>query len=539
MWRIALVALVVGALIAPTAAKGDLASACTPGTWERQDAPFAGEVVEMFDAFAADPTDVWAVGEYGPAGPRTTPLAIHYDGSAWTQVEVPMPDGATRAALRGVSGTSGTDVWMVGYSWDGADFAPLLEHWDGSTLSIVPAPDTGVSEVLYYGVTALSPTDAWAVGYSQTPNPNDPGRPITNAVAIHWDGAAWTQTDTPFSGGSTWESFKQVSASSPANVWALGEWDSDEPGEAGGQLVKRWDGGSWTNVPNSFEFHLGDVEAFSPTNVWFVGYEQDGSSAIRRWDGSSWEKLDAHVEDALFEVAASSPRDIWMLGGDIDDQSTSFGDHWDGERMSVFPTDQPRYTQLEGVAATSSGDVWGIGQTNTRPQEIYVQHLCPIPIVESGARLGSVAERSKRFTTTIDQGSGVAWKFGQANRRKHEVRDTSHMRLFDSGRRTRGTGYTHRFVAAGIYRWRDPVGGAHGTIRVPISVKAVSPSKALVRWSVAKPRAGYVFDVQVRAPGARRFESWLRGTRSRSARFSAQGDGCTTFGQGCAGPTEP
>jgi hypothetical protein len=64
---------------------------------------------------------------------------------SWTIL--PAPDGpAPWSTLQGVTAISGRDVWAVGYSYDAvaATLAPLIEHWDGSTWSIVPSPAVGI-----------------------------------------------------------------------------------------------------------------------------------------------------------------------------------------------------------------------------------------------------------------------------------------------------------------------------------------------------------------------------------------------------------
>ncbi len=126
----------------------------------------------LYDVAAVSPTDVWAVGY---AGYRTSPLAEHWDGVAWTAVPVPSPPGSGAITLESVAAVSTNDVWATGYY--GSLLNPLIEHWDGVAWSIVPiASPSGLN---LSGVAATSATDAWTVGGWRK-------------ISEHWDGSTWT-----------------------------------------------------------------------------------------------------------------------------------------------------------------------------------------------------------------------------------------------------------------------------------------------------------------------------------------------------------
>ena len=79
---------------------------CTPGTWDIQATPEFDSQLEMFGVAAVGPSDVWAVGAHFPTSPDYvyTPLALHFDGSTWSEVPIPLPDGYSSAMLRAVGG---------------------------------------------------------------------------------------------------------------------------------------------------------------------------------------------------------------------------------------------------------------------------------------------------------------------------------------------------------------------------------------------------------------------------------------------------
>jgi hypothetical protein len=68
---------------------------------------------------------------------------MHFNGSLWTEVSVPPPPGSGRSNFNAVHGLSANDVWAVG-TWGVAvgDYHFLAMHWNGSTWSNSPIPAT-------------------------------------------------------------------------------------------------------------------------------------------------------------------------------------------------------------------------------------------------------------------------------------------------------------------------------------------------------------------------------------------------------------
>jgi hypothetical protein len=145
--------------------------------------------------------DVWAVG-----GAQI----LHWNGIAWSVVS--SPQGFYD--LQSVAAVSASDVWAVGYqevpSGEGYYYYPLVEHWDGSSWSVVGSA-TGFGQGYLFGVTAASATSVWAVG--------DIGG---LSFAEKWDGTQWIHVPTPNVGTSN-NTFQAVAENS-GNVWAVGEW---------------------------------------------------------------------------------------------------------------------------------------------------------------------------------------------------------------------------------------------------------------------------------------------------------------------------
>ena len=186
------------------------------------------------------------------------------------------------------------------------------------------------------------------------------------------------------------------------------------------------------------------------------------------------------------------------------------------------------------LTALPTGDVWAVGTTDGGSSNAgaYVQHLCPIPVTDGGARPASTTSprsAARSVSTKTVLGGGVAWKFSRHNRSKHQVVDASGMMLFDSGLRSRGGSYTRVFKSAGSFGWNDPIGHGKGIVRVPMRVRTSAGSKPTVRWTLGKTREGLVFDVQVKRPGTKRFVDWRTGVVTASAVFAPSRKGSYYF----------
>src|SRR5438094_8187586 len=106
---------------------------------------------------------------FAAAPALSMPLAP--SGLAWSIVTSPNTSATHENVLSGVTCTSASDCWAVGYVYTGF-FPPqgaqtLVEHWNGAAWSIVRSPNTSATQDNYLsGVTCTSASDCWAVGDS-------------------------------------------------------------------------------------------------------------------------------------------------------------------------------------------------------------------------------------------------------------------------------------------------------------------------------------------------------------------------------------
>jgi hypothetical protein len=158
--------------------------------WKRVTTPNPGDAQTesiFYSIDAMTPSDVWAVGSFTPSGESEMPLAEHWNGSAWSIVSVPAPEGSAVTTLSGVDGSAPDDVWAVGSAEVvGSSESTVIEHWDGSQWTIVPSPDGPKdSDSAFTGVSVISANDAWASGSTVQGGKTSP-------LLAHWDGSAWT-----------------------------------------------------------------------------------------------------------------------------------------------------------------------------------------------------------------------------------------------------------------------------------------------------------------------------------------------------------
>jgi hypothetical protein len=115
-------------------------------------------------AAAVSTNDVWAVGAFTTAGGVEQTLIEHWNGTSWSVVSSPSPGGASD--LKGVAIVSANDIWAVGAFIPSSNVfeQTLIEQWNGTSWSVVSSPSPGSSSVLDAAAADKSSGQAWAVG---------------------------------------------------------------------------------------------------------------------------------------------------------------------------------------------------------------------------------------------------------------------------------------------------------------------------------------------------------------------------------------
>ncbi|MGW3668942.1 hypothetical protein [Streptomyces sp. NPDC005141] len=259
---------------------------------------------------AAGPHDVWlfAGATTNPGGGRS-PLAAHWDGTAWQAVDLPrdFPEVVRDVAVFGPG-----DVWAV----DGSDTA---WHWDGRHWQLLRLPGTAQA------LGGESGRDLWAVGFSLT------REQVARPAAMHWDGHTWTKATMP----------------------SMPPGPKDDPHD-----------GELTRVV-ALSAH--DVRAFG--TVSSEGGDNDAYSAglALRWDGTRWSEDDGEpwVTGGAGNAIMLTPKRYMTLSGGqeritqppcLAGRPGRLGEG--GCRQKLHLTD---YTAVPGT-----GQVWGVGSVSSR-----------------------------------------------------------------------------------------------------------------------------------------------------------------------------
>jgi hypothetical protein len=250
----------------PTAPADVLIERWDGSAWTAEEGPSPGsQTNELLDVDASGPGDVWAVGRTA-SGFGDRPLALHYDGIQWLDVELPEE---VSGRLTGVAAIAPDDVWVVGFTGAPAAFSERAQllHWDGALWALVDAGRAvGVGRSALLDVEAVSPTDVWAVGYLHN-------RPLM----IRFDGQAWSRTETQGKGVAN-----AIEPVTQTDAWIVGP------------PIQRFDGAEWSEPENvRVDGELVSVAAVSPDDLWAVGSRVGANGAttraiVMRFDGRRW-----------------------------------------------------------------------------------------------------------------------------------------------------------------------------------------------------------------------------------------------------------
>jgi hypothetical protein len=357
-----------------------------PKGWNAVASPPVGSEGNLTAVAALSATDAWAVGQYEAPDSLQRTLTEHWNGSSWTQI--PSPNSSQRFnILTSVSAVSATDVWAVGYGATASNnSAPLIEHWDGKTWSITPNPTTSQGDSTLSGVAAISASDAWTVG--TTSAQNSAGGSIREEPLVeHWDGVSWKQV---------------AGAALPA-----------------------------VDPNSSTQRRLAAVTATASNDVWAVGSMDGGKSLIEHWDGSAWTIMPGvhpdEPEQTLASVSAVSATDVWAVGSGLGNGAGGCGldngilvEHWNGSHWSsvsfATPTNASYIFSFNGIAAVSANDAWIVGGYETSRTHT---HAFVAPVIEhwDGTRWNIVSSRAlstnRGFAGVAAAHGGQAWVVGQ------------------------------------------------------------------------------------------------------------------------------
>jgi hypothetical protein len=231
-----------------------------------------------------------AVGTYEAAQSQKT-LVERWNGTTWAIVRSPNPSGALLAELNGVSCLNGTNCTAVGLAFTRSGSEPLIEHWNGTTWSVVPAPSpkrAAIADLI--GVSCPAATSCTAVGIAESISAGF--KLVLTTLIEHWDGHLWTTVDP---GNVAGAELIGVSCYSVKHCLAVGIKPTGF-GFGGGPVVARLNGGRWSTVSTpspkgAIQTGLSSVSCRSAASCYAVGSSATASATttlVEHWNGDAW-----------------------------------------------------------------------------------------------------------------------------------------------------------------------------------------------------------------------------------------------------------
>lgn len=272
--------------------------------------------------WASAPDDVWIGYEafLEPDG-----AFAHFDGHAWRKVSLPTLPTPRTPTVAGVWGSSGSDVWAVGWVYlpDKTAYQDATWHYDGASWTDVSA----VTGSGFGHVTGTAPNDVWLYG--------SPG-------IRHWDGTAWTtmsQSSVLFvtPQGDGWTAYVTCPVYDPVtrNCAGYRGWISVAVGTPAPVFVSNWDIRAMWGVTSN--------------DLWAVGGFTDGAGGvIAHHTAQGWTPV-VELPWKLYDVRGSRADDIWAVG----DHGLVL--HFDGQSWSREHSGAG--IALESVFPLAGGDV--------------------------------------------------------------------------------------------------------------------------------------------------------------------------------------
>jgi hypothetical protein len=297
-------------------------------------------IVVTFDEgnFATDKIATVVVANHGPRGVTDNTSYNHY------------------SLLASLQDTFG--LGCLQNSCTATPMTPLFEPTGSTNTPALPTPFTPAPD----GNDTVSPT----------------GNPVKGAPVSLSRESGWRVAPSP-SIGNLDNNLAAVSAASPADAWAVGDYYNSNNPNVLENLGEHWDGSSWTAYPlpdvGPNENTLLGVSELANGKTWAVGYDVNAEYAqqtlVEHWDGSSWQVIPSpdpgSQGDILYGVAAVADNDVWAVGGQQDSAGLwhPLAEHWNGSAWSVVPTPDPNGggNLLYAVHAVSSSSVYATGQS--------------------------------------------------------------------------------------------------------------------------------------------------------------------------------
>jgi len=293
----------------PFAALQALPATCSRDGWCWRSPRPAGNDYSRVYATAGD--NIWLLGQHS--------TVMQWNGHTWTSHQPPLPAGQSASQFPfAISGRGPADMWLI--------FGAAIEHWDGSTWTVVESLTAG--SLQFNTIWAAPGGDVWVTlsngslrrssngGKFQSIDagcnqcflgsiwgvaPDDFFITTLPAGILHYDGQKFTRSYAgPLIAGSY--------LGTHGDVWVAG---------ADGALL-HWNGTAWTAVPTGRDtWTLTGVTASASDDVWWWASRSSAESAFLHWDGAALTTVpvDTRSIGAFLYSGAVIDGRWWLVGG--------------------------------------------------------------------------------------------------------------------------------------------------------------------------------------------------------------------------------
>lgn len=235
----------------------------------------SGTLVPLRGIHGTSATDIWAVGGDSMAEtPQEKSVILHYDGTNWTSRGLlslyASPEMSSTYEARGVYAADSSNVWIAGWGtypwrWTGGN------NWvqENVTVDYTAFPDMQYGQL--HSIFGFSENDIYAVGDYGT--------------VLHKDATGWSvqrQFETEAGSGPYYMSFNLLQ-----DVWGPDEDHVFACGNSGQVylLDQTQISPAWTKINEGgfivTAYDLAKMDGSGPDDVWFVG----AGGVLRRWHG--------------------------------------------------------------------------------------------------------------------------------------------------------------------------------------------------------------------------------------------------------------
>ena len=325
----------------------------------------------LYGVWGTSANDIYAVG-YGNNGVADTPLIYHKDASNWTSYGLGLPQGWNTGYLFGVWGSSASDVYAVGFGYNGSTIAPLVYQWNGSNWSALSfsLPD-GVTSGSLSGIWGSGANDIYVVGYGFSQGSIVP-------LMYHKNIMGWSLSTVSLPAEWSSVNFKGMWGSGLSNAYAVG---TGVNGGTNRPLVYSKSGSTWSvaglSLPSGTSSgYLSGIWGASVSDVYAVGYAYSGSTAVPLMyhrDSSTWTETSPGIPGGwssgfLYGVWGSGTDDVYAVGsgnnGSILAPLVYYKNSTGWTEISPLPPVGWTSGSLFSVWGSGSSDVYAVGSGN-------------------------------------------------------------------------------------------------------------------------------------------------------------------------------